>query len=53
MRPLIRGAGETSWEDAYARIAEGLAVVKAQYGARSLAVYTGWPFVEQSAEHGR
>jgi anaerobic selenocysteine-containing dehydrogenase len=39
--PLV----ESSFEEAYRRIAERLSEVKARFGARALAVQLGWPFV--------
>ncbi len=46
--PLIRRGDsfhEVSWEEALQHIAQKLTVVKAQHGARALAIQTGWPFV--------
>ena len=46
--PLIRKGDafhEVSWEEALSYIATKLGEVKATYGARALAIQTGWPFV--------
>lgn len=46
--PMIRRGDafhEVSWDEAFIFIATKLATIKAQYGARALAMQTGWPFV--------
>ncbi len=46
--PMIRRGDafhEVSWEEAFSFIATRLAAMKAQHGARALAIQTGWPFV--------
>ncbi|MFZ5438685.1 MAG: molybdopterin-containing oxidoreductase family protein [Myxococcota bacterium] len=46
--PLVRRGDafhEVSWDEAFAYIATKLADVKAKFGARALAIQTGWPFV--------
>ena len=46
--PMIRKGDsfhEVSWEEALQFIATKLSAVKAQHGARALAIQTGWPFV--------
>ena len=46
--PMIRRGDafhEVSWAEALAHIAQKLGQVKAQHGARALALQTGWPFV--------
>jgi anaerobic selenocysteine-containing dehydrogenase len=51
-RPLLRGATgfqEISWEEAYARAAEGLARVREQGGADALALYRGNPGIHDYA----